>query len=238
VSLRVPSTRRTLIPGLLLALACHAAPAQPQAASSPASATTRSTPAALNLDTRWVALTMTQQRILEPLHEDWDQMDSARKGKWLEIAARFPRLPLEEQQRLRERMVEWSRMSPAQRQKARLGFQSATELRAEDKQAKLQAKWEAYRALSPEKRQELQDRAAEKAQSATPPSRPLGPLEGAAGPTLVLARPGVSTVLLNQRRPALPPASKLQRARPLRDATTALNPQTLLPRAAAASQPP
>lgn len=237
MSLSVSSTRRIQIPGLLLALACHVALAQPQAASGPASAAARSTPAALNLDTRWVALTMTQQRILEPLHADWDQMDSARKGKWLEIAARFPQLPLEEQQRLRERMVEWSRMSPAERQKARLGFQSAAELRAEDKQARLQAKWEAYRALSPEKRQQLQERAAEKAHSATVPSRPLGPLEGAAGPTLVLARPGVSTVLLSQRRPTLPPTSLLQRSRPLRDIATALDPQTLMPRAAAASQP-
>lgn len=234
MSLRVPSTRCILIPGLLMALSCHAVQAQPLAASGPASAVTRSAPAALNLDTRWVALTMTQQRILEPLHEDWDQMDSARKGKWLEIAARFPRLPMEEQQRLRQRMAEWSRMSPAERQKARQGFQSAAELRAEDKQAKLQAKWEAYRALSPEKRQQLQERAAEKAQ----PSRPLGPLEGAAGPTLVLARPGVTTVLLSQRRQVLPPLNTTQRARPLRDAASTLNPQTLLPRAAAASQTP
>lgn len=60
--------------------------------------------------------------MLALLAKEWDQLDGARKGKWLEIAARYPSLSAEHQQRLRERMAEWAQMSPAERQRARIGY--------------------------------------------------------------------------------------------------------------------
>jgi|GEM_PF-962317 len=217
-----------------------------------ASAASASGGGASLLSPSWAALTPGQKECLAPLAPEWDRLDSALKGKWLEIAARYPKLSPEHQQRLRDRMVAWTRMTPAERQKARIGYQHAGELRSEEQASRLQAKWEAYQALSPEMRQRLAERAAEKASErdgvrpvadATPSRRPLaaaapvaaaqGPLTlTSSGPTVVLAKPGASTVLLTQRaRAPLPGASAAGgTVRPLRSPRDGhLNPQTLLP---------
>ncbi|MDH0864278.1 DUF3106 domain-containing protein [Mitsuaria sp. GD03876] len=197
----------------------------------------------------WASLSASQKEALAPLSKEWDQLDGARKGKWLEIAARYPTLPAEHQQRLRERMVEWTRMSPAERQRARIGYQHAGELRAPEQESQLRAKWEAYQALPPEKRQRLAERAAEKASAvghdapapvrSTRANAPIqrAPLSATTGPTIVQALPGATTVLLTQRaEPALPGASAAP-GRPLRSPRDAnLDPNTLLPRRNGASR--
>ncbi len=237
--------------------------AQSGAASSPSalSIATPSGTAALALSPSWASLTPAQKDALAPLSREWDQLDSALKGKWLEIAARYPKLSAEHQQRLRERMVEWTRMSPTERQKARIGYQRASDLRAEDQQSKLQAKWEAYRSLPPEKRQELADRAeraaekeaekaAERSSADASTSRArhrpaLAPIQRAplavnsAGPTVVQARPGATTVLLTQRveAPMARASAADGAAGPLPSPREAgLNPRTLLPRREGASR--
>lgn len=193
----------------------------------------------LSLGQNWVSLTPLQREALAPLAKEWDQLDGARKGKWLEIANRYASLPPEHQQRLRERMVEWARMSPVERQKARIGYQHASELRGAEQQTKLQEKWAAYQALPPEKRQRLAERAAEKASERRElPAANLAkaPIQRAplavtsSGPTVVQARPGATTVLLTQRaEPAMTAASGAP-GRPLRTPREAhLNPHTLLP---------
>lgn len=258
-----------------------AAPAAPAASSvsavSAASGATRMAASATNpstsglLSPSWDSLSPSQKNCLAPLQSEWDQLDSALKGKWLEIAARYPKLSAEHQQRLRDRMVAWTRMTPAERQKARIGYQYAGELRSEEQASRLQAKWAAYQALSPETRQRLAERAAEKASErnvgslgnagkgspekvianraslaggagGAPVPAPVqrGPLTlSSSGPTVVLARPGATTVLLTQRAEApLPGASAAGGyVRPLRSPRAGhLNPQTLLPRAGSASQ--
>ncbi|OWQ93347.1 hypothetical protein CDN99_02375 [Roseateles aquatilis] len=227
-------------------------PVVPASAAARASAplptpATPTAPAVLSLGQNWSSLTPMQKEALAPLSREWDQLDGAHKGKWLEIAARYPTLPVEHQQRLRERMVEWTRMSAADRQKARIGYQHAGELRGPE-QTKLQAKWEAYQALSPEKRQRLVERAAEKASAErrdAPPAPNLAkaPIQRAplsvtsTGPTVVQARPGATTVLLTQRAEPAPAGASTAPGRPLRTPREArLDPNTLLPKRDGASR--
>lgn len=249
----------------VLAFGASAASAQDSAASAPgdsnpaiASPAARAssparpisptvTPGALTSSQNWASLSTSQKEALAPLSKEWDQLDGARKGKWLEIAARYPTLPVEHQQRLRERMVEWTRMSPVERQRARIGYQHANELRAPEQETRLREKWDAYQALPPEKRQRLVERAAEKASAAgrdAPPAptrakAPIQrtPLTAATGPTIVQALPGATTVLMTQRaEPPLPGASAAP-GRPIRSPREAkLDPDTLLPRRDAPSR--
>lgn len=53
-------------------------------------------------------------------------------------------------------MKDWAQLSPAERQRVHQGYQAAQRVSA----AERQAKWERYQALSPERRQALQERAA------------------------------------------------------------------------------
>ncbi|MDN3922975.1 DUF3106 domain-containing protein [Roseateles violae] len=164
----------------------------------------------------WQELGPNQKQALAPLERDWDRLDPSQRSKWLEMAPRFASLPPEEQARLHERMRDWARMSPVERQQARVGFQAAQQLHTGDRQAK----WEAYQALPPEKRQELAEKAAQKQQAdkhgggAKPRPAPAAdaaqpksnlvpapakglPLKPVA-PSVLQAKPGASTVLITQ----------------------------------------
>ena len=216
-------------------------------ASSPTRSNAPATPSGTLISSQnWASLSASQKEALAPLSKEWDQLDGARKGKWLEIAARYQTLPAEHQQRLRERMAEWTRMSPSDRQRARIGYQHASELRAPEQETKMREKWDAYQALPPEKRQRLVERAAEKASAAgrdvpAPPraKAPIqrAPLTASTGPTIVQALPGATTVLMTQRaEPPLPGASAAP-GRPIRSPREAkLDPDTLLPRRDPASR--
>lgn len=217
-------------------------------ASAPARSVAPTTPSGTLISSQnWASLSASQKEALAPLSKEWDQLDGARKGKWLEIAARYPTLPAEHQQRLRERMVEWTRMSPSERQRARIGYQHASELRVPEQESKMREKWDAYQALPPEKRQRLVERAAEKASAAgrdapPPATRAKAPIQrtpltASTGPTIVQALPGATTVLMTQRaEPPLPGASAAP-GRPIRSPRDArLDPDTLLPRRDPASR--
>lgn len=194
----------------------------------------------------WQALSAQQKQILASLEPEWNQLDPSRRGKWLELAARYPQMPEEEQQRVQQRLSDWVRLSPAERQQARLGFQAARQLKADERQAK----WEAYQALPEEMRQRLLDKASQKqkpAVAATAGTKPepaaqkpnLVPLlpksqpEQPFGPTVLQAKPGVTTVLINQqgrnqaRQPQGAPRLNLDLSR--------LDAHTLLPRPAKAA---
>ena len=163
-------------------------------------------------DLTWQALSPSQRSALAPLQRDWAGIDADRRAKWLEIAARFPAMPVDEQQRVQERMAAWARLTPAERGRARLSFQEAKQLPKEERQAR----WEAYQALAPEQREALASRVAprlplpatEPAPSgkrnivtnpslATAPSKPVAP-------TVMQAKPGATTTLMTER--ATPPA--------------------------------
>jgi hypothetical protein len=124
----------------------------------------------------WSSLTSTQQATLAPLKDDWIQIDNARRQKWLELASRLPAMPIGERDRIQQRMADWSRMTPAERGRARLAFQQSREFSANERQAR----WQAYQALPDEERQRLAER-----------SRPA-PKATAAAPTVAKAAAGPS----------------------------------------------
>ena len=189
----------------------------------------------------WSALTASQKQVLAPLQKDWPSLDAQRRQKWLEVASRFGGLPAEEQERVKERMVEWARMTPGQRARARLVFQEARQLPADERQAR----WEAYRSLSPEARQALAQRAVPAARPASAVARTEagagnpGPKRNlvqagtaqapkAVTPTVQQARPGATTTPMSTR--AAPPLHQQAGLPKIAATPTFVNPATLLPK--------
>lgn len=226
------------------ASATSAAPAPPLVALPPAGLQ-MAAPSTLLPPPTWAALSRSQQLALSPLERDWDKLDPARKSKWLEVAARFLALPSEEQARMHERMRAWARLSPAERQQARIGYQVAQQVKADERQAK----WEAYQALSPERRQELAEKAAQKQQkpggkqadarlgtqtkSNLVPAAPKNQLVKPVAPSVVQAKPGVSTVLITQAK-QLPSHQQAGQTKIFADPTL-VDSKTLLPKRTQAS---
>lgn len=159
----------------------------------------------------WSALTPAQQSALTPLKKDWQTIDAIRKQKWLEIAARFPSMPVEERQRIQQRMNEWARMTPDERGRARLQFQEARQISPQQRQER----WDAYLALPDEERRALAASArtvpkANAMSSDTPARRtdaggtkPPQATAKIVAPTVVQAKPGASTTLISKT--ATPP---------------------------------
>ena len=199
------------------ALLAQQAGAQPEQASSPpqmiASKPLLTVPAKLFPAPTWTILTPSQKIALQPLERDWDGLDNSSRSKWLSIAGRFSALPADDQARLHERMRAWARSSPAERQQARITFREAKQMAAGQREAK----WEAYQALPPEKRQELADKAAQKLVAKPPPKLTAAnntpqlksnlvpaALKGqpvkAVAPSVLQAKPGATTVLITQSK--------------------------------------
>ena len=59
----------------------------------------------------WKKLKLSQQKILEPLAESWDAMESERKKKWLGVAKRYPKMSFQEQQRIQSPMQNWNALT-------------------------------------------------------------------------------------------------------------------------------
>jgi hypothetical protein len=193
----------------------------------------------------WASLTPAQQQALAPLQKDWPQIEANRKQKWLEMSARFPGMPADERQRVQARMAEWARLTPTERANARLHFQEARQVPAEERQAR----WEAYQALPEEERRKLAQHArpaAAPAASASARPRPAAASEpagakrpaGAApltavaprpvAPIVVQAKPGATTTTLTTKAPT---PSHSQPGTPKIAATPGyVDPTTLLPK--------
>jgi hypothetical protein len=160
----------------------------------------------------WQSLTPAQRALLAPLANDWDQLGPTQRSKWLNATPRLAALPAPELARLHERMRDWAHLTPSERANARVSFQVAKQVDADQRQAK----WEAYQALPPEKRQELAEKAAARRQAqnkAVGPNAkvmPAGPKSNVvpAAPklvapipvtgSLVQAKPGATTVLITR----------------------------------------
>jgi Protein of unknown function (DUF3106) len=193
---------------------------------------------------RWQALTPAQREALAPLERDWPGIDASRKQKWIALAARFKTLSPEERARINERMVEWAKLTPAERGQARLRFEEARQLPVPDRSER----WRAYQALPPEQRQQLAARAAtaasaprdaaskpakggrdsKEAKFNVVPNPALAQAPRPVAPTLIQAAPGATTTVIT-RRPAPPPH---QQSGMPKIATTPefVNRSTLLPR--------
>ncbi len=165
----------------------------------------------------WQSLSPQQRAALAPLQNDWASIDAPRKAKWLDIAARYRKLPPSEQQRLQARMSEWSQMTPSQRARARLNYQEVKQLPQQERHDK----WEAYQALPENQRKALATRGNAGAQPKAPksgnkpppeagvkrnivpnPSHTASPTRPVA-PTVVQSSPGATTTLVT-RQPAPP----------------------------------
>jgi hypothetical protein len=103
-----------------------AAPAQPPAPKPP-----------------WSQLTGAQQAVLAPLKEDWDEIDTTRRKKWLGIADRYPRMKPDEQQRLQARMRDWAKLSPEQRRIAREKYKTLKKM-PPDQREQVKTQWREY----------------------------------------------------------------------------------------------
>ena len=219
------------VAGLVLALCgvagmAQAQPARPPAPAAPPRPASDQGPA-------WSSLTPGQRAALAPLERDWAGIDAQRKGKWLEIADHYQTMPPQDQARLQARMSEWVKMTPQQRNRARLQYQEARQAPPQDRQAS----WEAYKALPEDQRRALANRAAptpaagvaasSPSRSAKAAARAQPRPDGAVGdalparvngapvpitaapakpvaPAVVQAKPGATTTLIS-KTPAPPP---------------------------------
>lgn len=102
----------------------------------------------------WDELSPSQRRALAPLQSVWPGIGGTERTMWLEVAQRYRALAPAEQQRLQQRMNDWSRMTPSQRGQARLQFQEAGRWSATERQER----WEAYKSLDPQARRVLAER--------------------------------------------------------------------------------
>ena len=127
---------------------------------------------------RWRDLKVAQQASLKPLEQDWASIGESHKQKWLQVAARFPKMSAPEQGRVQARMADWAKLTPQERGQTRLNFQEARQLPSQDRQAR----WDAYQALPAEQKRQLAARAA-------PASAPVSTL---AAPTELARKPGAA----------------------------------------------
>jgi len=194
--------------------------------------------------TAWTSLSAAERQALQPLQKDWHTLTADRQKKWLEVAARMPIMSDDERKRVRERMAEWARMTPAQRAQARLQFQEFRHWPSEDRQAR----WEAYLALSESERAEF---AGQAQRSGTP--RPLAGADRETGaarsepktnlissahqgavtkksvaPTVVQIKPGATTQLIS--RTGSPPPHHQPGLPKIAATANFVDPHTLLPK--------
>lgn len=110
-------------------------------------------------DPKWSELTPAERTALQPLQSQWAGIDTMRKQKWRDIAARYPTMTAEQKARTSSRMAEWAAMSPAQRNAARLQFEQVKQVPAPERQAR----WDVYQTLPTEQRDALTKQAANRA---------------------------------------------------------------------------
>ncbi|WP_416462790.1 DUF3106 domain-containing protein [Rubrivivax gelatinosus] len=188
----------------------------------------------------WTQLTAAQRKALAPLQDDWRNIDSTGKERWLSVAARFPKMSQSERQRVQERMAAWTQLTPSERARARLQFQQARQFSAEDRQAR----WQAYQALPDDERKQLAERARPPKRAETrmrdgaddedgKPKRnivatPRPQVPKPVAPAVIQAAPGATTTLITTQ-PSSP--AHHQAGMPKIIATDGfVNPVTLLPR--------
>jgi hypothetical protein len=213
-----------------------AAPAvAPRPLAKPVTPATLSTPPAT-----WSGLTPKQQALLAPLERDWSGISDTQRSKWLSATPTLATMSGEEIKRVHDRMRDWVQLSTVDRLNARIGFQVARQLTAEQRQAR----WEAYQALPAEERKALADKAlarreAQAAQRASPkpmeakPKSNIVPSAPKLQPSvpvttgLVQAKPGATTVLISQSN-ASPDHLTVGDAKVVSDPSL-VDPKTLLP---------
>lgn len=106
----------------------------------------------------WAELSPQNQQILTPLAGEWNQLESWRKKKWLEIADRYPRMAVEEQQRIQRRMKAWVKLTPEERKAAREKYKNVQQASPEQREA-LKKMWSEYQTLPDAEKERLKQSA-------------------------------------------------------------------------------
>lgn len=225
-----PARRLRLRAAALLWVACAVGLMSAQPSHAQGSGAGKTAPKVAEQGERWGDLKPAQQAALQPLEREWSGIDGRSKRKWVELSTRFPKLTPTEQARVQERMSAWTRLTPKARGEARMHFEEAKQVPAQDRRAR----WKAYEALSPEQKQQLAARAAPPNEAARKSNGPGVRNDGKAGrlektardttpqpksnivpnptfaspptsvtPTVVQAGPGATTTLIT-RRPTPP----------------------------------
>jgi hypothetical protein len=140
------------------------------------------------------------------------------------------------------RMHEWVKLTPKERNQARIQFQDSRRLSTSDER---KARWDAYQALSPEERQALADRAAQRKERRAAASTPRRterdqkqnivpntlatlPPPKLLAPAVVQANPGATTTLMSQK--PNPPLHQQVGLPKIATSPSFVDPNTLLPR--------
>jgi hypothetical protein len=93
-----------------------------------------------------------QQQVLAPLQEQWQELDTPRRKKWIKVADSFPKMKPAEQERLQTRMKDWAKLTPEQRRVAREKYLKIKKMPPE-KREQIKAQWQQYQqslAVKPE----------------------------------------------------------------------------------------
>lgn len=138
------------------------------AQTAPPAASTASAPRTALPSTGWQQLSAKEKKALAPLASRWGELSDIQKGKWITISKQFEQLPAAEQAVMHARMTEWVNLSTAQRNQARLNFNSLQNLPKDEKKAK----WDEYQSLSAEQKRQLSSVNQGPAKTTAPSSKP------------------------------------------------------------------
>ena len=115
----------------------------------------------------WADLTPRQREILQPLANEWDDLDGFRRKKWLGIAQRYPGMGFDEQQRVQRRMKDWVKLSPTERKQVRERYKDLQKAPPEQR-AVVKQKWQEYKDLPDTEKERLRQQARTQAQTRNP----------------------------------------------------------------------
>src|SRR5690348_8283961 len=91
----------------------------------------------------WEQLKPQQREVLAPLAQEWNDMDAAKKKKWLGIAKLYPGMTPSEQHRTQLQMRDWYSLTPEQREIVREKYKTIKKL-PPDKRHEIKQKWREY----------------------------------------------------------------------------------------------
>ena len=136
----------------------------------------------------WQKLSAEQKRALAPLASRWAELSEIQKGKWIAISHNFDQWSAADQAVMHARMTEWVKLSPVQRNQARLNFNTLQNLPKDEKKAK----WDEYQSLSPEQKRQLSAINQGPAKTTAPSSKPANAERLVAPPRAWQASPAAS----------------------------------------------
>lgn len=105
-------------------------------------------------DTEWSSLSGKQQELLEPLKNDWNGMSKAQRERWLKVGNKYEKEPEDKQAIMRERVSNWSQLSPKEKAAARENYKALKEKH----QGERNSSWNSYQSLNEAQREEFKSK--------------------------------------------------------------------------------